>query len=624
MIPPAPSARRRRLWPIIASAACALVLVGYWIQRRARATGALASAAGFNVLVITLDTTRADHLGVYGRAEAVTPAIDALAASGIRFDDAVTCVPITLPAHASLFTGLYPPRHGVRNNGDSVLGAEHETLAEVLRAAGYATAAFPSAIVLDSRYALNQGFEVYDDGYAMDTDSDAFGGKLERSAREVTDAAMAWLATRDERPFLLWVHYYDPHYPYSPPPEFAPTFRHRPYDGEIAYTDTQVARLLADLDRSGLRERTIIVLVGDHGQGRGDHGENRHGCLIYDSVMRVPLILSCPGLFEPGVVAGRVVSIVDVFPTLLETLGIGWARDIDGRSLLDERHDPDRAVYMESLLPLRNHGWAPLFGLRRHDEKFILAPTPEFYDLRTDPAERVNLHATASERASELERRLRDVLGGRPTIESLLGTPDGIDPTLEAQLSALGYGGDVDPSDRNLGVLDPKDVIQVSQLVEESRMLQSRSRGPDRRRMLDEALAKVQGALRTSPQDREALQQLARVQIARQDYGAAERALHTFLDIKPSADVYVILAQVLIATKRLDQADTVLLAAERLEPNHGGVATVRGDGLLARGRFDEAIAAYRQALEVDPHRSSRSASLKLQRAQAAKAAAERR
>ena len=218
---PERSAHRRRLWLVLAPAACALVLVGYGIQRWARAAGSRAPGAGFNVLVITLDTTRADRLGVYGRADAVTPAIDALAASGIRFDDAVSCAPITLPAHASLFTGLYPPRHGARNNGDSVLGPENETLAEVLRAADYATAAFPSAIVLDSRYALDQGFELYDDGYAQDTTSTAFGGKLERTAGEVTDAALAWLATRDERPFLLWVHYYDPHFPYSPPREFA-------------------------------------------------------------------------------------------------------------------------------------------------------------------------------------------------------------------------------------------------------------------------------------------------------------------------------------------------------------------------------------------------------------------
>jgi arylsulfatase A-like enzyme len=226
------------------------------------------SAAGANLLVITLDTTRADHLGCYANATAETPVIDALAARGIRFASTVTPAPVTLPAHTSLFTGLYPPTHGVRNNGEYRLAPDHQTLAEILQANGYETGAFVSAFILDARFGLNQGFDRYDDRVAAATGSAFPAGTQERRAAAVTDAALEWLATREStRPFFAWVHYFDPHAPYQPPEPFAARFAGRLYDGEIAYMDTQIGGLLRGLQQAARADRTLIVVVGDHGEG---------------------------------------------------------------------------------------------------------------------------------------------------------------------------------------------------------------------------------------------------------------------------------------------------------------------------------------------------------------------
>ncbi|MFP3940102.1 MAG: sulfatase, partial [Thermoanaerobaculia bacterium] len=252
------------------------------------------AAAGYNLLLVTLDTTRADHLGAYGDAGAETPNLDRLAAGGLRFTDAVTPVPMTLPAHATLLTGLDPPGHGVRINGRFVLGQEHETLAEALRRAGYETAAFVSSFVLDRRFGLAQGFDRYD-ARLETTRAAAFAPQTERSAEAVTDAAVEWLEGRraaggEGRPVFLWVHYFDPHDPYEPPEPFASRFADRPYAGEIAYVDRELGRLLASLERTGLAGRTVVVATADHGESLGEHGERYHSRTLYEGAVRVPLI----------------------------------------------------------------------------------------------------------------------------------------------------------------------------------------------------------------------------------------------------------------------------------------------------------------------------------------------
>jgi arylsulfatase A-like enzyme len=278
-------------------------------------------------------------------------------------------------------TGVDPPKHGVRHNGEYRLEAGRATLAEILAGSGYETAAFISAFVLDGRFGLKRGFATYDDdvGTSESSVTEFTRPIYERSAGAVTDRAITWLRGRGgTRPFFGWVHYFDPHSPKRPPGAFATRFHERPYDGEIAYMDSQIGRLLGALNAAGIEEDTLIVVVGDHGESLGEHDEETHAKLIYDSTMRVPLILSYPKRItrEQGghVVDDVVVSIADVAPTVLDLIGASAEIEFDGVSLLTARHDRDRMIYLETLAPYLDSGWSPLYGIRRHQDKYILAP----------------------------------------------------------------------------------------------------------------------------------------------------------------------------------------------------------------------------------------------------------
>ncbi|MEA3409899.1 MAG: sulfatase, partial [Candidatus Eisenbacteria bacterium] len=374
-----------------AAAIIVVVLAAFWLVNRERPSAErvdepaearlselveTGEARGFNVLLVTLDTVRADRLGCYGYESAETPTLDALAAQGVRFDDAVTSVPVTLPSHATILTGLSPLNHGVRDNGRYRLAEEHVTLAEVLSSHGYDTAAFVGCFVVDARFGLDQGFDIYD----FEVSAEGYHPEMldfnERSATDVTDAAVRWL---DERaisgastPFFAWVHYFDPHQPYQSPLQRLPRFAIRPYDAEIAYVDAELGRLLGKLDDLGARDKTVIVVAGDHGEALGEHGEPTHGMLIYESTMRVPLIVSCTALFDGAYyMADRVVGLTDVRPTVEDLLGVTGSPPVDGESLLRSGADEDRAIYVETEMPLSLAGWSPLRGLRTHNHKYI-------------------------------------------------------------------------------------------------------------------------------------------------------------------------------------------------------------------------------------------------------------
>ena len=400
------------------------------------------AAAGYDVLLVTLDTTRADRIGCYGYAAATTPSIDRLAEHGVRVADAVTVAPVTLPAHASILTGRYPPEHGVRDNGEFVLGPDSVTLAETLQASGYATGAFVSAFVLDGRYGLAQGFDRYDDAVVSAARAGALEDHVdERSAAQTTDAALAWLEGLDaSKPAFTWVHYFDPHAPYAPPVE--PLVGGDRYDAEIAFVDRELGRLLARLDELGRGARTLTVVVADHGEGLGDHDEETHTLLIYGATMRVPLILHAPGALAAGqVFDGSVASVVDIVPTVLELLGVDDAGVVDGISLAAQPPDPDRLAYMESMVPWLDHGWAPLHGLRRHRDKLILAPAPEYFDLIADRTESSNLWATASggsaARRDRLDEELAALLAGWPDAAAVAEGVRTLDPEERARLEQL-------------------------------------------------------------------------------------------------------------------------------------------------------------------------------------------
>jgi arylsulfatase A-like enzyme len=572
------------------------------------------AAAGFNVLVVTLDTTRADHLGCYGYARAATPVLDRLAAGGVRFAEAVTVAPETLPAHATLFTGLLPPRHGVRINAESRLESRHVTLAEVARARGYETAAFVSAFVLDARFGLDQGFDLYDDRVETAEGAAFAPGNNERPAGRTTDAALAWLQGRDRRrPFLAWVHYFDAHAPYDPPEPLARRFSGSPYDGEIAFMDSQLGRVLQGLDDTGQRDKTLIVVVGDHGESLGDHGERTHAVFLYRSATRVPLILANRRLFpRPDVVDGTVVSLADLAPTLVDLLGVEDPPARDGLSLIATKPDPRRSAYMESVVPYADFGWAPLFGLRRLRETYVLAPRPECYDLRSDPGEQRDLLAPRSGKrgACAAQAQLLDrMLARLPPYEPAVAGARPLDPETRERLQALGYLGGAGAGGRGPladPLADPKDMIDVASLILDANALLSSGRATEAREIAERAAGR-------SPHDRTVLLTTAKIDLRLGRLKDAEASLRAFHAIQPKADASILLAQILILDGRLDEAGRLLDEAERLDPLHGGVHIARGDLLAREGKKEEARASYERARRVDPYRAGGAAAARLAR-----------
>jgi choline-sulfatase len=469
------------------------------------------------VLLITLDTTRPDHLEPYGAADAETPALAGLARDGIVFEHAFATAPVTAPSHASILTGLYPPRHGVRNNLTHHLGDGIPTLADRLSAAGYRTAAFVSAIVLEARYGLDRGFEVYDDEIRAAGASRESRMTTERRAADTADRALAWLdGLGGENPFFLWVHFYDPHLPFSPPSPWAERFADRLYDGEIAYMDTQVARLLQHPRVAG--GDALVVAMGDHGEGLGEHGEEAHGLLIYDSTIRVPWLMRLPG-GPSGLRVEAPVSQVDLVPTLIELLSLEPAPgspELEGRSLLPLLAGggslPERLLFAESEVPFFSYGWARLRSAYQWPLKLIDAPTGELYDLERDPGETRNL---APESSADT-RRLAAAIESWAGADTGAGSTVGVDPEAEAQLRALGYlAGDTQrPAGEGRG--NPVELMPVhDELQVVGTML---AEGRPR-----EALERVRVALAMDPDNLAALRDLSRAltQLGRLDEAAA-------------------------------------------------------------------------------------------------------
>ena len=481
------SGRSRR---VAAVAAAVLVLLGigslWWFRRPpsdprdvVRRLWARQGVEKPNVVLVTLDTTRADHLGCYGYAGAGTPNLDALARDGVLFAQAASAAPLTQPAHSSIMTGMYPTHHGVRINGSTALGPEQKTIAEALREKGYATGAFIGAFVLDGRWGLNQGFQVYDDRFDLEKHKHLDLGSVQRPANEVVDAALAWLEGRTKEPFFAWVHLYDPHTPYEPPEPFRSEFGPRGmaglYDGEIAFADQQVGRLLSWLQSNGLDRKTAVVMIGDHGESLGGHGEGTHGYFVYDDTMHVPFVVATPFAELHGVRIDGQVSAVDVHPTILALAGIDTAGHVHGRSLLpvmfDPRRDTDAYAYGESMTPSLQFGWSALHSLRTRRYKLIEAPRPELYDLTADPQESTNVYARQPGVARDLTARLDRLMEETGRVAPAPAPADLDKKTLES-LAALGYVGvstaPKKPAAAGAALADPKDKLPVFAAVQQA------------------------------------------------------------------------------------------------------------------------------------------------------------
>lgn len=440
-----------------------------------------------SVLLVTLDTLRADRLADGGPM----PRLRALAGRAVRFGNARSPVPLTLPAHTTLLTGLGPRRHGVRDNIGYALGPKTPTLAGSFQAAGWATAAFVGGYPLDRAFGLARGFDLYDDRMSR-APADGRSGHTERRAAEVVDAALAWLDDSKSGPFFLWVHLFDPHDPYEAPPPFAGRHAH-PYDDEVAYADHELGRLLDGL--TGSRPGPLwIVVVADHGEALGDHGEPTHGVFLYEETLRVPLVIVPPGETAARAIDAPV-SLADLAPTLLEAAGLEPPQDGDGRSLLPLLRDDAEAqawearpLYVESIHGRRRFGWAPLTGFVDWPEKYVAAPRPELYDLERDPGERENRFA--AERAEALERRLEQVRGPDVEERSAPEAASGVDLERLASLGYVGAGGAALREDalRDRPRPDPKERIAALPAIDRGRAALAAGKGDEARRAFEEAL----------------------------------------------------------------------------------------------------------------------------------------
>lgn len=434
----------------------------------------LFAAAGFqaqrpspNVLLVTIDTLRADRLGSYGYKLARTPVLDGLAAEGARFADATTHAPLTYPAHAAILTGRYPSAYGIRLNGMRPLPSAASTVAERLKSAGYHTAAIIGSVILDRSYGLDQGFDLYDDRFAIRPTETQAVAEVQRSAGVVTSAAVAWLKARPRQPgaasWFLWTHYYDPHLPYEAPAKYVAASGGRPYDAEVSYVDTELGKLLAAIDRS----RTIVIVTSDHGEALGDHGEPDHGFFLYDATLHVPLIVAGTGL-GPGrsqPVARRVVTeqvrSVDIAPTIAEIVGIARDSSADGESLvplLEGRARADIPVSLaESWYPRLHFGWSELRSARVGEWKYIAAPKPELYDLRTDRGEQRNVVRDRASVAGRLAGEIARLTASASDQDVAPAAPP--DAATVERLRALGYVGTLAPVTSTSGAENPLDHV---------------------------------------------------------------------------------------------------------------------------------------------------------------------
>lgn len=550
------------------------------------------------MLLITLDTTRADRLGSYGYAAASTPNLDRLAAEGVRFDRALSPAPLTLPAHASVMTGRHPYTHGVRNNGHFTLASDVPTLAAAFEAAGYDTAAFVSSFVLDRQFGLARGFSHYDDALDPAPAGQLMSLELERRGDRTVAAASEWLAARASRasgrPFFMWVHLYDAHDPYVPPAPFREQFSGRPYDGEIAFEDALVGALL---QRAGYgTTATMVVVAGDHGESLGDHGESTHGLFVYDAALRVPLIVAGPGI--AAAVVSDPVRLIDVAPTVIDLAGLEALPGADGRSLRaimsagagGEEAPP---VYAETYFPQFFMGWSPLRTVQAGRWKYIEAPEPELYDMTADPAEQTNLFEREPTTASALRRVLES--GTRAAANRMTPTP--LSAEARERLASLGYVSTVTPPASETAAptgSDPKHMVALfEQLLDGNRALAS-GRLDDAARISADVLKKDQGnAFARLLQGRAALAQGRNRE--------AMAAFAAYLTLVPgSADAHHWTA---LAALRLGDRERALAEEEAtlaIDPRHTAAISLRAGLLFSTGRRDEGIAALEEAVKQDP------------------------
>jgi choline-sulfatase len=597
---------------------------------RAPAPASPPSAA--NVVLITIDTLRADRIGAYGARNVATGNIDRLAREGALATHATVHVPLTRPSHTSIFTGRYPAEHGIRDNVAPALRADLPLLAEQFKHAGFDTAAFVASVVLTRDSGLARGFDSYSDRFEIGEDDARFLNTIQKRGDVVVGEAADWIRSHAGGRFFTWIHLYDPHDPYEPPGRYAVEYADRPYDGEVAWSDELVGRVLTTLRDAGVSEKTLVVVTSDHGEGLGEHGEDVHGYFVYETTLHVPLVVHGPGV-KAGTRVDTLVRSVDLFPTLLEMAAIGGPAT-SGRSVAPAfRGGPlaDEPSFAESLVPLVHYGWSDLRTVRDGRWKYILAPRPELYDLDRDPREVSNLVDAEPARAramrAGLEQRLRVEQSAARSEPAAAAVP----PDLLEKLGALGYVSPGGPSDSKAAGADPKDKLEEyktlntlmrrgmlalregrpSESAEHFRGLARRgvdsfevhyylARSYTAMRRWREAAPEYEQAAAKLPAYKAAWRGLGESRVALRDLPAAARAFEKLASIAPrDALARMQLGEVYRDLERPDDAVKVMRDAIAIDPAPPSYWNSLGMVLGGSGRMEEAERAFAEAVSRD-------------------------
>ena len=558
-----------------------------WREHRLRAV-----PRPVDVVLITMDTTRADKLGAFGGDPGTTPALDELARQGVVFEKAYSHVPLTLPSHASLMTGLTPARTGVHDNISFVLDAAPPTLAEMFARRGYRTAAFVSSLILEYRFGLNRGFQQYDDQMSEGREGEV--DLPQRRGDHTVDRALTWLQSEPSKPVFLWVHLYDPHDPYEPPEPFASRFKGKRYDGEVAFMDAQIGRLLAAI--AGRGRPAVVAAVADHGESLGEHQEPTHGFFIYEATQHVPLILSLPGHLPSNTRVDPVVRMVDVMPTLLEITGLPTPGDIDGRSLLPlvtgRTTESPGPAYLEAYTSRFWWGAKELLGLRTGSWLFVQAPRPELYDVVSDPAETLNL---ASNRPAELEK-LGSTLKDLSAKGDLFANRTSVDEETARRLQALGYvAGPLEATvGREEDRPDPKDYAPL--LVKAARAW-----ALAQRHQYAKALETFQEILQAAPRVLAARRAAGKMLLSLKRYDEAYETFRQLRDEQPAELAYHMdMARARFKQGKTREALELLQETLKVFPTAPELLEDTGIALDSLGRQKEAEDVLRRAIQAGP------------------------
>lgn len=559
------------------------------------------SAQPMNVLLITLDTTRADRIGCYGYHNAETPFLDELARQGVLFERAYAPAPMTSPSHTSMMTGLWPPEHGVNTNAVVTLDTQIPTIAEAFKQRGYVTAAFPAASMLKAKYGLNRGFDEYHDDLSR-ADSGADSLHRYRDGRINAGFVVDWLRKLPKTapaPFFCWVHFYDAHDPYfAHPQEFGDKFRDQPYDGEIAYTDRQIGRMLDELKQLGQRSRTVIIVVGDHGESLGEHGEETHGYMLYESTLRVPLIIADPQRSSHGRRVATPVSLVDLFPTMLQLANAKVPADVKHRSLqpaLTGLPLEPRVCYSQTDEPFLEASWSPLRGLTTQRWRYVRSAKPELYDLTADPRELTNLADKLPDQVQELDGELADF---EAKLQRRIGKQVALSARERQALESLGYTGRVstkgDPQ-KAVSQVDVKDMIgYLNQFHRASHLIDEKKYA--------EAATLLEPLARDVPSFLRARLNLAQCQTYLGNYADAISWCQAALEIDATSErAYEMMGFSHLKLRELDLAEQSFVKLLKLRPDSETGHLYLAEVYQRRGNFPLAMEHYQTVLQINPN-----------------------